>query len=190
MSQKRTESLLGNILPFKRREMEAFLANWKAFLCEPYKSMDIEEWCDIEFDFTHHRKSVVHRDIARAIAGKWTELNETQFARFMALHSNLSYNKNLDKRTDAIRRGISRQMKYFKTNKRQILNHGSIIVDSQQGQMPENGRTGSGDNVNPNRQQSDDADMFGSGDTGKRIQGSEHRKSDGLIGGELCPSGE
>lgn len=106
--------LLGLILPYKRQKMSEYLDQWRFFLCDPIKSAPFEEWVYLEFDFRKHKKRVVHRDIARAIAEKWTKLNESEFARYMALYSNLSDNPDYEKRCDAIRRGISRQMKYFK----------------------------------------------------------------------------
>lgn len=143
--EKGEQSLLGLILPHYRRYMVTYLNGWREVLCEPYKSQKIEEWSYLEFNFNNHKKQLIYRDLARAIAYGWIEdENITMVARFMAAHSNLDFGKKEETRIGTIRQGITRQMSQFEKVRQYRKENGNIIITTQQECLSTQSRTGTG----------------------------------------------
>ena len=129
-------------------ELKIRLDNWRLVLCEPQKSRSIEEWDYLVFDFTGHKKEIVYRELARAFARGWfIKDNLSELARYMAQHSNLATNENLQTRTETIRQGIKRELYKFENIIQYRIEHGGIIIMSQQGYLPTRSKAGAGTGV-------------------------------------------
>ena len=142
------QSLLGQFYPCSYMELKIRLDNWRLVLCEPQKSRSIEEWDYLVFDFTGHKKEIVYRELARAFARGWfIKDNLSELARYMAQHSNLANSENLKTRTETIRQGIKRELYKFENIIQYRIEHGGIIIMSQQGYLPTRSKAGAGTGV-------------------------------------------
>jgi len=147
------QSLLGQFYPCTHRYFKPYLEEWRDVLLGPNKNNDIEEWYNLEFDFTGKNKDTVYRDLARAFAYGWFISNNlSALARYIASHSNLTTNRNLKTRSETIRQGIKRQLKLFEKEIQTRKQNGSFIIIPQQGYLPANSDAGAGCRVNQNRQ--------------------------------------
>ena len=113
-NEKGKKFLLGLFAPHYHEKIKDHLKGWKEFLCEPYKSMAIEEWCELKFNFGPNQKSIVYRDLARVIVNDWYLGEQIAISRFFALYSNLADNEDFDQRTETIRHSINKKKALFK----------------------------------------------------------------------------
>lgn len=113
-NEKGKKFLLGLFAPHYHEKMKAFFEDWRAFLCEPYKSMAIEEWQELQFDFGSHQKGIVYKDLARAIVNDWHLVEQIAISRYFAMYSNLADNVDFDQRTETIRHCINKKKRLFK----------------------------------------------------------------------------
>jgi len=113
-NKKEEATLLGQFLPFGRRKMKAYLDDWKKFVCEPYMNMNVEEWQRIEFKGKHGYKSIIYRDLARALINGWVYKDDIgRIARYLAKNTNINSNPNQKTRVKTICQGINRKKKYL-----------------------------------------------------------------------------
>ena len=142
-------SLLGQFYPCIHRDLKEYLEGWRVYLCEPSKSIDIEKWGYLEFNFTGNYKNLIYRDLARAYAYGWfIPDNLSKLAQYMALHSNLATNDNLKTRKETIRQGIKRQLDHFEKEIQYRKEHGNIIIKPLQGHLPAQSNAGASCRVN------------------------------------------
>lgn len=113
-NKKEEATLLGQFLPFGRRKMKAYLDDWKKFVCEPYMNMNVEEWQRIEFKGKHGYKSIIYRDLARALINGWVYKDDIgRIARYLAKNTNINSNPKQKTRVKTICQGINRKKKYL-----------------------------------------------------------------------------
>ena len=142
------QSLLGQFYPCSYIKIKTNLDKWRVVLREPYKSRSIEEWDYFKFDFTGHKKKEIYYDLAYFFACGWfIKENLSELARYMAQHSNLANSENLKTRTETIRQGIKRELYKFENIIQYRIEHGGIIIMSQQGYLPTRSKAGAGTGV-------------------------------------------
>jgi hypothetical protein len=113
-NKKEEATLLWQFLPFGRRKMKAYFDDWKEFVCEPYMNMNVEEWQRIEFKGKHGYKSIIYRDLARALINGWVYKDDIgRIARYLAKNTNINSNPNQKTRVKTICQGINRKKKYL-----------------------------------------------------------------------------
>ena len=137
MREVRKQSLLGQFYPCSYIKIKIALDNWQVVLRDPCKSRYVEEWEYLEFDFTGHKKKKIYYDLAYFFACGWfMKENLSELARYMAQHSNLANSENLKTRTETIRQGIKRELCKFENIIQYRIEHGGVIIMSQQGYLP------------------------------------------------------
>ena len=142
------QSLLGQFYPCSYIKIKTNLDKWRVVLCEPCKSRSIEELNFFKFDFTGHKKKEIYYDLAYFFACGWSiKENLSELARYMAQHSNLANSENLKTRTETIRQGIKRELYKFENIIQYRIEHGGIIIMSQQGYLPTHSKAGAGTGV-------------------------------------------
>ena len=142
------QSLLGQFYPCSYIKIKTNLDKWRVVLCEPCKSRSIEELNYFKFDFTGHKKKEIYYDLAYFFACGWfIKENLSELARYMAQHSNLANSENLKTRTETIRQGIKRELYKFENIIQYRIEHGGIIIMSQQGYLPTRSKAGAGTGV-------------------------------------------
>ena len=142
------QSLLGQFYPCSYIKLKIIIDKWRVVLREPYKSRSIEEWDYFKFDFTGHKKKEIYYDLAYFFACGWfIKENLSELARYMAQHSNLANSENLKTRTETIRQGIKRELYKFENIIQYRIEHGGIIIMSQQGYLPTRSKAGAGTGV-------------------------------------------
>ena len=114
-NKKEEVTLLGQFLPFGRRKMKAYMEKWKKFMCEPYKSMNVEDWNRIEFKSEYGYKGIIYRDLARALINGWVDKDDIgRIARYLADNTNINSNPERKTRVKSICQGINRGKKYLR----------------------------------------------------------------------------
>ena len=142
------QSLLGQFYPCSYIKLKIIIDKWRVVLCEPCKSRSIEELNYFKFDFTGHKKKEIYYDLAYFFACGWfIKENLSELARYMAQHSNLANSENLKTRTETIRQGIKRELYKFENIIQYRIEHGGIIIMSQQGYLPTLSKAGAGTGV-------------------------------------------
>ena len=142
------QSLLGQFYPCSYIKLKIIIDKWRVVLCEPCKSRSIEELNFFKFDFTGHKKKEIYYDLAYFFACGWfIKENLSELARYMAQHSNLANSENLKTRTETIRQGIKRELYKFENIIQYRIEHGGIIIMSQQGYLPTLSKAGAGTGV-------------------------------------------
>ena len=131
-------------------DLQKILDKWRKWLKEPNSISPFMEWDNLEFVFDGKvTKQKIYRDIAHMIAFGWfKEKKITRVCDYLAKHTNLNENKDMQIRVKNIRHAIYGQMKFFKEQRAKTKNNGTIIITTQQGHLSEKCiyRTGSGVN--------------------------------------------
>ena len=131
-------------------DLKLILEVWRHYLNEPNRSAKFMDWDNIEFVFSDvFNKQKVYRDLAHMIAFGWfKEKKITRVCDYLAKHTNLNENKDMQIRVKNIRHAIYGQMKFFKEQRAKTKKNGTIIITTQQGHLSEKCiyRTGSGVN--------------------------------------------
>ena len=107
------ESLLALVLSSKRPEFRAILEKLEPHLKEMDNNKNSEKWNHLEFDFEHIHKVDVYRRFAPIFEKKYLMVKKKDFARHLALHSNLTDNENYEIRVETIYHGLKLYKKIF-----------------------------------------------------------------------------
>ena len=107
------ESLLALVLSSKRPEFRAILEKLEPHLKEMDNNKNSEKWNHLEFDFEHIHKVDVYRRFAPIFEQKYLMVKKKDFARHLALHSNLADNENYEIRVETIYHGLKLYKKIF-----------------------------------------------------------------------------
>ena len=108
-----SESLLALVLSSKRPEFRAILEKLEPHLKEMDNNKNSEKWNHLEFDFEHIHKVDVYRRFAPIFEKKYLMVKKKDFARHLALHSNLADNENYEIRVETIYHGLKLYKKIF-----------------------------------------------------------------------------
>jgi hypothetical protein len=111
--QNGNESLLALVLSSKRPEFRAILEKLEPHLKGMDNSKNPEKWNHLEFDFEHIHKVDVYRRFAPIFEKKYLMVKKKDFARHLALHSNLADNENYETRVETIYHGLKLYKKIF-----------------------------------------------------------------------------
>ena len=111
--QNGNESLLALVLSGKRPEFRAILEKLEPHLKGMDNSKNPEKWNHLEFDFEHIHKVDVYRRFAPIFEKKYLMVKKKDFARHLALHSNLADNENYETRVETIYHGLKLYKKIF-----------------------------------------------------------------------------
>ena len=107
------ESLLALVLSSKRPEFRAILEKFEPHLKGMDNSKNPEKWNHLEFDFEHIHKVDVYRRFAPVFEKKYLMVKKKDFARHLALHSNLADNENYETRVETIYHSLKLYKKIF-----------------------------------------------------------------------------
>ena len=111
--QNGNESLLALVLSSKRPEFRAILEKLEPHLKGMDNSKNPEKWNHLEFDFEHIHKVDVYRRFVPIFEKKYLMVKKKDFARHLALHSNLADNENYETRVETIYHGLKLYKKIF-----------------------------------------------------------------------------
>ena len=111
--QNGNESLLALVLSTKRQEFRAILEKFEPHLKGMDNSKNPEKWNHLEFDFEHIHKVDVYRRFVPIFEKKYLMVKKKDFARHLALHSNLADNENYETRVETIYHGLKLYKKIF-----------------------------------------------------------------------------
>jgi hypothetical protein len=116
-------------------DLKLILEVWRHYLNEPNRSAKFMDWDNIEFVFSDvFNKQKVYRDLAHMIAFGWfKEKKIARICKYLAKHTNLNDNEDLNIRAKNIRHGIYGQIKRFKKERELTKKDESIIITTQQG---------------------------------------------------------
>ena len=107
------ESLLALVLSSKRPEFRAILEKLEPHLKEMDNNKNSEKWNHLEFDFEHIHKVDVYRRFVPIFEKKYLMVKKKDFARHLAMHSNLADNENYEIRVETIYHGLKLYKKIF-----------------------------------------------------------------------------
>ena len=110
---KGNESFLALVLSDKRPEFRDILVNLGPHLKGMDNSKNPEKWNYLEFDFEHIHKVDVYRRFAPIFEKKYLMVKKKDFARHLALYSNLADNENYETRVETIYHGLKYYKKIF-----------------------------------------------------------------------------
>ena len=116
-------------------DLKLILEVWRHYLNEPNRSAKFMDWDNIEFVFSDvFNKQKVYRDLAHMIAFGWfKEKKIARICKYLAKHTNLNDNEDLNIRAKNIRHGIYGQIKRFKKERELTKKDESFIITTQQG---------------------------------------------------------
>jgi hypothetical protein len=116
-------------------DLKLILEVWRHYLNEPNRSAKFIDWDNIEFVFSDvFNKQKVYRDLAHMIAFGWfKEKKIARICKYLAKHTNLNNNEDLNIRAKNIRHGIYGQIKRFKKERELTKKDESFIITTQQG---------------------------------------------------------
>ena len=108
---------------------------WRSHLQEPYRTRKFMDWDNLEFVFDDKfKKQDIYYALARMIAYGWFKDRKiARISAYMAKHSNLNDNENMQIRAKNIRHAIHIQMKYFRKERNLTKKDESFIITTQQG---------------------------------------------------------
>ena len=132
---------MGLVLPKFKAKMKEVMKRWNAIMSEHCKIKDPEELVMIEFCFKSHKKLEVYRDLARAVNDEWLKISMIDLARYLACHTNLANNEDIDIRINNIYHFLKVYKKKFTSNKRL---YGSFVVTAQQRHLSSTSTNGTG----------------------------------------------
>jgi len=107
------ESLLALVLSGKRPEFRAILEKLEPHLKEMDNNKNPEKWNYLEFDFEHIHKVDIYRGFAPIFEKECLMVKKKDFARHLALHSNLADNENYETRVETIYHSLKLYKKIF-----------------------------------------------------------------------------
>lgn len=110
---KGNESFLALVLSDKRPDFRDILVNLGPHLKGMDNSKNPEKWNHLEFDFEHIHKVDVYRRFVPIFEKKYLMVKKKDFARHLALHSNLADNENYETRVETIYHGLKLYKKIF-----------------------------------------------------------------------------
>lgn len=116
-------------------DLKLILEVWRHYLNEPNRSAKFMDWDNIEFVFSDvFNKQKVYRDLAHMIAFGWfKEKKIARICKYLAKHTNLNDNEDMQIRAKNIRHGIYGQIKRFKKERELTKKDESFIITTQQG---------------------------------------------------------
>ena len=133
---KKEQSFLGLFYaPICWGDLRPILEIWRTHLKEPNRTRKFMDWDNIEFVFSDvFNKQKVYRDLAHMIAFGWfKEKKIARICKYLAKHTNLNNNEDLNIRAKNIRHGIYGQIKRFKKERELTKKDESFIITTQQG---------------------------------------------------------
>ena len=107
------ESLLALVLSTKRQEFRVILEKLEPHLKGMDNSKNPEKWNHLEFDFEHIHKVDVYIRFAPIFEKECLMVKKKDFARHLAMHSNLADNENYEIRVETIYHGLKLYKKIF-----------------------------------------------------------------------------
>ena len=107
------ESLLALVLSGKRPEFRAILKKLEPHLKGMDNNKNPEKWNHLEFDFEHIHKVDIYRGFAPVFEKECLMVKKKDFARHLALHSNLADNENYETRVETIYHSLKLYKKIF-----------------------------------------------------------------------------
>ena len=111
--QNGNESLLALVLSGKRPEFRAILKKLEPHLKGMDNNKNPEKWNYLEFDFEHIHKVDIYRGFAPIFEKECLMVKKKDFARHLALHSNLADNENYETRVETIYHSLKLYKKIF-----------------------------------------------------------------------------
>lgn len=116
-------------------DLKLILEVWRHYLNEPNRSAKFMDWDNLEFVFSDvFNKQKVYRDLAHMIAFGWfKEKKIARICKYLAKHTNLNDNEDMQIRAKNIRHGIYGQIKRFKKERELTKKDESFIITTQQG---------------------------------------------------------
>ena len=112
---KGNESFLALVLSDKRPDFRDILINLGPHLKGMDNSKNPEKWNHLEFDFEHIHKVDVYRRFAPIFEKKYLMVKKKDFARHLAMHSNLADNENYETRVETIYHGLNYYKKLYQS---------------------------------------------------------------------------
>lgn len=147
---EKEQSFLGMFYAPSWPDLKIILEEWRNWLKEPNCSNQYMDWVNLEFIFDGRvTKQKIYRDLAHIIAFGWfKEEKLTRICDYLARHTNLNENNDMQIRAKNIRHAIYGQMTFYKEQRAKTKSNGTIIITTQQGCLSEKNiyRAGSGVN--------------------------------------------
>lgn len=135
-------------------DLKKMLEEWRENLAEPYRSKPFIEWDIIVFNIKDSKiRNNVYKDLVRAYACGWfKERFLKRLCRYLAIHTNLDDNENLEIRTNNIRHEFYNKMYLYEKERKITKKDETIVITTQQGYQSTNGIAATSGRVNPNWQ--------------------------------------
>lgn len=96
------QTLIGIAMPNFQDKIQTLVDSWKPYLADPSRAIDLDNLVYIEFKNKRGDKVKIYRDLVRAFDRGWFKLSMIDLARYLAMHTNLATNPDVDQRTDTI----------------------------------------------------------------------------------------
>ncbi len=96
------QTLIGIAMPIFQDKIRELVDCWKPYMVEPNQTNDLDKVIYIEFRNKRGDKVKIYRDLVRAFDRGWFKLSMIELARYLAKHTNLATNPDVEQRTDTI----------------------------------------------------------------------------------------
>ena len=152
---EREQSFLGLFYTQKCwTDLKKMLEGWRKYLAEPNRSKSFKEWDNLVFYIEDQTiRYNVYKDLVRAYACGWfKERFLKRLCRYLAIHTNLDDNEDLEIRTNNIRHEFYNKMYLYEKERKITKKDETIVITTQQGYQSTNGIAATSGRVNPNWQ--------------------------------------
>lgn len=107
------QTLLGLCMPCNQQDLKNMIKGWKQYMAPSIQDVAVEKLTFIEFRNKRGDKVKVYQGLIRAIDKKWFKVSKIDLARYLAKHTNLATNPDIELRTNTIYHFLKQYKKTF-----------------------------------------------------------------------------
>ena len=107
------QTLTGIAMPNFQDEVQELVDSWKPYMVEPDSVDDLDKVIYIQFRNKRGDKVKIYRDLVRAYNKGWFKVSLIDLAKYLAIHTNLRSNKDVELRINTIYHFLKMYKNYF-----------------------------------------------------------------------------
>lgn len=107
------QTLTGIAMPNFQDEIRELIDSWRPYMAEPIRANNLEKVIYILFRNKRGDKVKIYRDLVRAYNRGWFKVSLIDLAKYLAIHTNLGPNKDVEQRINTIYHFLKMYKNYF-----------------------------------------------------------------------------
>ena len=107
------QTLIGMTMPCYQDETRKMIDGWRPYLTESTQAINLDNLSYIEFRNNRGDKVWIYQSLVRAFEKGWFKITKIELARYLAMHTNLATNPDVEQRTKTIYHFLKLYKKYF-----------------------------------------------------------------------------